>query len=189
MNKHRFNERATAGKGGQLALAAAVATAVLLAACGGGGETFSPPNPPPASPSTINGVAVPPDPGAAGATTVTGIDSDSNGIRDEVDRFLATKYGSNAAKLTAARTSAAALQRTLTADTSRKSAALLALQESADAGVCAGRTFRAAGANSSRELNEIFARTINTQARIAQRKALVESAGAFVRNIESVVCQ
>ena len=40
----------------------------------------------------INGIVVPPDPGSAKDLTVAGVNLDGNGIRDEIDRWIATKY-------------------------------------------------------------------------------------------------
>ncbi len=178
-----------------------IGVGALLVACGGGGSSDSsapptsstpstPTNPTtPTNPNVINGITVPPDPGAAGIATVAGIDTDANGIRDDIDRFIATKYGANAVSVKAARTSARALQRLSVTDPSSKSAAVVVLQDNGDAGVCAGRDFRSAGLGASQELNELFARTLNTQARLAQYKAISASAGLFTRSVSSAVCQ
>lgn len=157
-----------------------------LAGCngGGGGGTTSPP-----SSNVINGLVVPPDPGAAANITVAGIDSDSNGIRDEVDRFIATKFGANPNLVAAAQASARAVQGTLLADPTDVNAAFSAMANSADAGVCAGRQFRANGITASgQELTEIFLLSVNTPERIAQKKAVAAKAGQFTRSVTSVVC-
>lgn len=39
---------------------------------------------------------LPPDPGAAGATTLAGIDSDGDGLRDDVQRWIALNYRDSA---------------------------------------------------------------------------------------------
>jgi len=69
-------------------LAASVA---LVAACGGGGGgTTAPPTAPAANTSTINGINVPPEPEATGnAATLAGIDTNTNGVRDDVERSIA----------------------------------------------------------------------------------------------------
>lgn len=41
----------------------------------------------------INGITLPPDPGAAGKKTLAGIDSDQDGVRDDIQRFLAKEVG------------------------------------------------------------------------------------------------
>ena len=59
----------------------------------------------------INGIAVPlvPD-STANQATVSGVDSNSNGIRDDVDRALATEFGQGAATYQEAATFARTLQ-------------------------------------------------------------------------------
>lgn len=172
----------------QLAVfALALVIAVALVACGGGSESSSPP-PVASDPNVINGITVPPDPGPAGDATVAGIDTDNNGIRDDIDRFIATKYGTNATATKAAQTSVRGYQVVLMSDSSSKSASITALQDSGDAGACAGRYFRQAGLSSSRELNELFFRMNNTQARLDHRKAVVVRAGLFTYS-GSGVCQ
>ena len=37
-------------------------------------------------------VVLPPDPGAAGKTTLQGVDSDGDGVRDDVQRYIALTY-------------------------------------------------------------------------------------------------
>lgn len=63
----------------------------MLAACGGGGGgAGSAPPAPVANTSTINGIAVPPEPEATtNAATLAGIDANANGVRDDVERSIA----------------------------------------------------------------------------------------------------
>ena len=62
----------------------------------------------------INGIAVPPVPDStANLATVSGVDSNSNGIRDDVDRALATEFGQGAAAYQEAATFARTLQAAL----------------------------------------------------------------------------
>ena len=66
----------------------------ILTACGGGGSSSD-------SPATllINGITVPPDPDAAvNQATLAGVDSNSNGIRDDIERQIATDFGTDAAR-------------------------------------------------------------------------------------------
>jgi hypothetical protein len=162
---------------------------VLATGCGGGGGGGGSDNSNPAQAvNVINGITVPPDPGPAGDATVAGIDTDANGIRDDIDRFVATKYGTNPTAVKAARTSARALDGVLNADASNQTDSMAALAGSGDAGVCAGRDFRSAGLDASRELDELFLRTNNTQDRLTQRKAVIGAAGLFTRSVASVVC-
>jgi hypothetical protein len=120
---------------------------------------------------------------------VAGIDTDANGIRDDIDRFIATRYGPSASAVAAARRSARARQRVLTTNLAIPSAARTALQDSGDAGVCSGQAFELAGFDASAELNELYLRTHNTLERLAQYKAVAASAGQFTRSVTSVVCQ
>ncbi|MBL8954138.1 MAG: hypothetical protein JNK82_25400 [Myxococcaceae bacterium] len=91
-----------------------VALLLLLVACnsgsGGGGTGGGGAG----DPTVINGIMVPavPDP-ALNAATVAGIDSNTNGVRDDVERFLATEYGTDAALHAEATLHAKALQRVL----------------------------------------------------------------------------
>ncbi len=55
------------------------------------------------SDETINGLRVPPDPGLANNQTLPGIDVDGNGIRDDIDRFIAANFSQSDEKLKAAR--------------------------------------------------------------------------------------
>ena len=51
---------------------------------------------------TINGMTVPSEPDVKlNATTLAGVDSDKNGIRDDIDRILATDFGSSHPKIEA----------------------------------------------------------------------------------------
>ena len=69
---------------------AAVALAGVIAGCGGSGGG--------ASEEKINGISVPPVPDSTtNSATVAGVDSNGNGIRDDVDRVLATEFGQSAA--------------------------------------------------------------------------------------------
>ncbi|MBM5571606.1 MULTISPECIES: carbohydrate-binding protein [Deefgea] len=51
--------------------------------------------PPMTGGEVINGISLPPDPGAAGKKTLAGIDSDQDGVRDDIQRFLAKEVGQN----------------------------------------------------------------------------------------------
>lgn len=55
-----------------------------LSACGGGGSSNQ------ANTPELEGL--PPDPGEAGKVTLEGIDSDKDGVRDDIQRYIATEY-------------------------------------------------------------------------------------------------
>lgn len=100
------------------------AASLLLSGCGGGGSdsdsaTSQPPISPTAAPSsggvaadvtTINGVSVPPEPGSPAKVSLAGVDTNANGVRDEIDRELARLYGTDAQALAAATKFAKAMQ-------------------------------------------------------------------------------
>ncbi|NPC56659.1 hypothetical protein [Caenimonas soli] len=65
-------------------------SAMLLSACGGGDKSVT-------SALVINGIAVPPEPDKAlNQATVAGVDSNGNGVRDDVERLIATQFGTSA---------------------------------------------------------------------------------------------
>lgn len=66
-----------------------LASGGLLIACGGGSSN---------EPEMINGIVVPLDPGEAGKETLAGIDSNKNGLRDDIERLIAEKFGNDPAK-------------------------------------------------------------------------------------------
>jgi threonine dehydratase len=70
----------------------AVACLVLLTSCGGGGGAGSTATMPTAqAPEMINGIAVPPEPNPTiNNATLAGVDSNNNGVRDDVERKIAT---------------------------------------------------------------------------------------------------
>lgn len=72
---------------------AAVVVAGILAGCGGGSSGNASP-----SLEAINGITVPPVPDdAANRATVAGVDIDRSGVRDDIDRLLATEFGDSPA--------------------------------------------------------------------------------------------
>jgi hypothetical protein len=114
-----------------LRLSTAIAALAILSACGGGGASGSPGQSAGggATTETINGIAVPPTPDpAANRATVAGVDSNGNGVRDDVDRLLATEFGQSPAThqdaVLYARTQQAALS-TPTSETTEGHIALL----------------------------------------------------------------
>ena len=63
---------------------------MLLSACGGGSKSSAD------TATTINGITVPPAPDpVANNATLAGVDSNNNGVRDDVDRLVASKFGGN----------------------------------------------------------------------------------------------
>jgi hypothetical protein len=71
---------------------------LILSACGGGsGGGSSATIPAAPAPQTINGISVPPEPDpVANNATLAGVDSNGNGVRDDVERRIATASTSEA---------------------------------------------------------------------------------------------
>ena len=84
-----------------------VSIVALLVGCGGGSGGGS-------KSEQINGIVVPPVPDStANLATVSCVDSNSNGTRDDVDRALATEFGQGAAAYQEAANYARTLQAAL----------------------------------------------------------------------------
>ncbi len=156
---------------------------LLVTACGGsGGSPVSNPKPT-MGPETINGIVVPPDPGAAKDATLAGIDTDHNGIRDEIDRWIATQYGDKPGALEAIRMNAKGSQKLMMSTPSTKEQALAIAYESMDLGGCTGNKLREEGINASNFWGEEMLRTYNTKDRLNARKNVFSLAGMIVRNV------
>lgn len=80
---------------GRVARRAACTTlAAFMVGCGGGGSSQHPTAT--EQPEIINGVQVPPTPDPAlNQATLKGVDTNSNGVRDDIDRLLASHFGSD----------------------------------------------------------------------------------------------
>jgi hypothetical protein len=67
----------------------------LLTSCGGGGSSTATTTPTATTTEVINGITVPLAPDAtANAATLKGVDSNNNGVRDDVERVIAEKSSS-----------------------------------------------------------------------------------------------
>ena len=100
-----------------------------LAGCGGGGGTPAPTvatgSLSPVTPTNVVGpIVVPPDPGPSASATVAGIDSNGNGVRDEVERALAITANGSLSDFQAILKPAAAAQVWLTKPTVTEAEAL-----------------------------------------------------------------
>ena len=138
----------------------------LLSACGGGGP---PPVPAVISPvaTVINGIPVPPDPGPANDQTLAGIDSNGNGVRDDVERAIAQAYGGAPAEWKAAMQGAQALQQTMVAN-GNPALAAVANDAAMRAGYCLADSFPAADTSKvARASGTMFAWTAGTPQRLA----------------------
>lgn len=61
----------------------------------------------------VHNQPVPPDPGEAGKQTLEGIDSDNDGVRDDIQRYIVLNYFDSPAKVAGLRQYAKAVQRSL----------------------------------------------------------------------------
>lgn len=165
---------------------------LCLSACGGSGPTGSATNATAlngtSSGSTasqaemINGIVVPPDPGFQKDATLVGIDADANGIRDEIDRWIATKYWDKPQSLDAIRMTARADQKFLTINPRTTDEARKAIFELMDVGGCVAEKLRDDGINASEFFDETTFRANNTRLRIDEYKRVMALAGPIVRN-------
>lgn len=77
---------------------------------------------------TINGIVVPPAPDpATNQATLSGVDSNSNGVRDDVERLVAEQFGTDPTKHSAALTYARTEQAAIVSSTPEAVAAHVAL--------------------------------------------------------------
>lgn len=170
------------------------AVIILLAACGGAASSTTAPDSlgsaPPvvqAKSEVINGIVVPPDPGAAKDATLQGVDTDGNGIRDELDRWIATQFGDRPGALEPIRWSVRSSQKYLTTEVNTKEQALALIYENMDVGGCIGQKLRDEGVPSGKFFNEELVRTYNTRERLDARKKLFQLAGMIMRNVDDSV--
>ncbi len=85
-------------------------------------------------------VGLPPDPGAIGNATLAGIDSDGDGVRDDVQRYIGITYPQSAKKRAALSQIALALQTQLTGSST-------GAQDVTDALDCSSYTFMKSSAD------------------------------------------
>ena len=161
----------------------------LLIACGdvNSGHAANATTPLPVDP--FHGLVVPPDPGAAANATVAGVDTNQNGIRDEVDRYIAQTYGEEPTKFVAAQAVAKADQLLLVTPTTDVNAATAAVYANADSGVCLADKFENDPVAATRMSNDIVLRTFNNRDRQKQFQAILTKVGQFTRSTEGVICQ
>ena len=156
----------------------------FLSACGGGSTT-----PTPTPVNIFNGIVVPPDPGATATASVAGVDTNQNGIRDEVDRYIAQKYGADATQFDAAQKLAMANQLLLITSISDVNAATAAVFANADAGVCHAIKFNNNRIVGTRINKDLVLQTFNTIDRQKQFQAIVSKVSQFTRSTDGVICK
>lgn len=145
----------------------AIALVVALSACGGGGGDGS----------SGSGSSLPPDPGAAGVSTVGGVDTNANGVRDDVEIQLHARYERDPAALAAATESARLMQRVLSISPSDSAAVESQFTSSIQATVCIYQQLGQDSAKAGEIMTRVHVMTFNTPARVAQLKAVSAAIG------------
>jgi hypothetical protein len=137
----------------------------------------------------FHGINVPPEPDAIlNSITLTGIDSDKNGVRDDVDRQIAAMYGNNAEHYDGALRVAKSDQGFLIADgdVAKSTQATIA---AATAGFCLYSKLRDDGILANKEINKISPLTFNSAERLASYKKTVAASLEVNTPVPSVPCQ
>ena len=108
--------------GALVTLVVLVFTSYVLIGCGSSGVSNT-------TTGTTEIPGLPPNPGEAGKATLAGIDSDHDGVRDDVQRYIATTYP-NSAKTRAALTQIAKVMQAALLDATDKEKSILHAEES-----------------------------------------------------------
>ena len=167
---------------------AALGLIALLGACGSGDSGIKINATTPLLVDTFHGHVIPPDPGAAATATVAGVDTNQNGIRDEVDRYIAQTYGADTTKFIAAQALAKAKQLLLITPTTDLNAATAAVFANADSGVCLARKFKNDPVAGIRMNNDMVLRSFDTKARQKKLQEISFKVGQFTRSTKGVNC-
>lgn len=155
---------------------------LLLVACGGGASGASV-----ASPDQFHGINVPPEPDAVANSTLLGVDSNVNGVRDDVERLIAAKYGANANELDGAIRAARSDQEYLVANGDPvKSTA--ATSRSVVTGACMFIRFSNDAIAASKTTHYIFPLSFNTPERLAAYRATSVASTEISTSIPAQPC-
>jgi len=113
----------------------------VIAGCGGGGGSQEPTAPAAVTP-TLPAVSdgLPPDPGASGKLTLAGIDSDADGVRDDIQRYIALNHP-DSAKERAALTQDAKVMQSALLDANDKAKSVQHGEEASKSSECLWYTF------------------------------------------------
>jgi hypothetical protein len=165
---------------------------LLLTACGNGNGASAQSqstSPPPTAPQVINGIAVPPEPDpVANTATLLGVDSNNNGVRDDVERQIATKYGANATQYAAAIQVAKSDQTYLVAngDPTKSTAAT---SNAVISGACISESFNTEWLAGSKAIDYLSPLTFNTPERMAAYRATSAASTEVATKIPAHPCQ
>lgn len=161
---------------------------LIVTACGGGGGGAEPTSvtPTPASSTTINGIIVAPHPGALANQTLLGVDTNANGVRDEIERDLAT-YAASKLEFDSAMKAAAEAQSWLTKSQNTEVQAQGLVKMEIGYALCLRGKLTTARAKDITTLIEV--ETFNTKLRRAQRQTILEQGGTFeVSDVGAASC-
>lgn len=171
---------------------AAAATALVLAACGGAEKSANMPATDHVQPTEpkferINGLLVPPAPPIAeNNKTIEGIDIDKNGVRDDMDRWAAQKFGHIPAIVHPVYMTMRANQMRLTSSPSTQAEAVAILKESIQYGTCGWKVIDDSGVDFGEVADEVALRTVNTRMRIDKLNSIKKLAGSFTSSANSI---
>ena len=110
---------------------------------------------------TSASVALPPDPGDAGMVAIAGIDSDNDGVRDDVQRYIALAYPASV-KTRAALTQVSKVMQSLLVDANVQQASISHMVDFSHALECSAYIN---GGTLPGNVSELVAHFVNTQAR------------------------
>lgn len=162
-----------------------IALSLLLTACGGGASA----NPTVSTqPDPFHGIAVPPEPNATANSTLRGVDSNNNGVRDDVERQIAITYGANAAQYDGALRIAKADQDFLVAngDPIKSTSATIA---AATAGFCLYSRLANDGIAANKAIDSISPLTFNTLERMTAYRATSAASTEVSTPVPVIPCQ
>jgi hypothetical protein len=164
-------------------LCATLAT-LMASACRGGHPAAAAD----AAAQVIHGIAVPPQPDPENNGTLTGVDANHNGVRDDVDRYIARKYGASASRYAAALQMAQATQATVAANGNTPQATQAQIA-AVQAGACAYAKFGHDAIAASHAADDITAVTLNTRVRFAAFTASVKASTQTATTISATPCR
>lgn len=138
--------------------------------------------------TVINGIPVPPDPGALADATLLGVDVNQNGVRDEVERQIALQYGKNPAHYDAVMRASKFMQDYIkvNGDSALSTAATIA---GGNAGACIADKFADDSIEGIRAIDYSFAITVNTLARIRAYQATSLASKEVAHKVPKNPCQ
>lgn len=138
--------------------------------------------------TVINGIQVPVDPGPAADATLLGIDTNNNGVRDEVERRIAQDYGKNPQHFDAVMRASKGDQSYLIVN-GDPALATAATISNAISGACMYDLFDGDGIASSKASRHSFAITVNTLERIRAYQATTMASQEVSHKVPKNPCQ